>query len=105
MEEKGFWLCENGHEKQINFDDAPAETQKCDECGKIGMKYVSRATMSGQEKYESDKDRRDAEKLAAAKPAAVAEQEANLENQEKTAKYFRGQAESGRKLADSLRKV
>jgi hypothetical protein len=105
MEEQGFYECEDGHEKKVNFGDLPAEAQRCDECGKFGMKFVSRATMSGQEQYESDKDRKDAEKLVAARREEIATQTKDLENQEHTAAYFKGQAQSSRMLADNLRKV
>ena len=104
MEEKGFWLCENGHEKEMA---RPLENEPhnvCVECGK-DVKWLKRSDMTGQEQYESDKDRKEAEKFAAAKRAEIASQEKDLENQEHTAKYFRGQAASSRQLAEALRKV
>jgi uncharacterized Zn finger protein (UPF0148 family) len=109
MEEKGFWACENGHEIQFTKDGEPAEqipgdTNFCPQCGKA-TKLVKRSEMSGQEKYEFDKDRKAAEKIAAAKRDEIAAQEKELENQEATAKYFRGQAQSSRALAENLRKV
>jgi hypothetical protein len=60
--------------------------------------------MTGQEKYESDKDRKDAEKLLVAKQEEIAGKETEAGQQDATA-YFRQQAESGRRLADSLRKL
>jgi hypothetical protein len=125
MEEKGFWLCENGHEDTgcscsnpmlatpgtifpaivhtagCRFGDDPV---KCAECGK-SMKPIKRSEMTGQEQYESDKDRKDAEKLLAARRQEITEKETDAGQQEATAKYFRTQAESGRKLADSLREI
>lgn len=107
MEEKGFWLCEDGHENTQERKQEPGEEGGrwiCKECFKP-LKFVKRSEMSGQEQYESDKDRKEAEKIAAAKRAEITSQEKDLENQEHTAKYFRGQAASSRQLAEALRKV
>jgi hypothetical protein len=106
MEEKGFWLCENGHESSAQFEEGAKVdtlTQSC-ECGKPA-KFIKRSEMTGQELYESDKDRRDAEKLLAGRREEIANKETEAGQQDATAKYFRQQAESGRRLADSLRKL
>jgi len=100
MEEKGCWLCECGKENT----DVPAVPQddghgiQCD-CGKQ-MKLIRRDLMTGQEKYESDRDRKDAEKLLAGKREEIASKETDA-----TAKYFSQQAASARALADSIRKL
>jgi len=104
MEEKGFWLCEDGHECADPGKSEGTEESICPVCAKPA-KFVSRATMTGQDKYESDKDRGDAEKLVAAKRQQIAETEKKLEEQVATGKYFRGQAASSRNLADSLRNL
>jgi hypothetical protein len=118
MEEKGFWECENGHEHSIQCGCAsPGDTAivhvhdcllsppvQCSECGKP-MTLIKRSEMTGQAQYESDKDRKDAEKLVAARREEIATQTKDLENQEHTAAYFKGQAQSSRMLADNLRKV
>jgi hypothetical protein len=105
MEEEGFWLCENGHEKRGAFQPATdGEYRKCIDCGEP-VKFIKRSDMTGQEKYESDKDRKDAEKLLAAKREEIGNKETEAGQQEATGKYFRQQAESGRRLADSLRKL
>jgi DNA repair exonuclease SbcCD ATPase subunit len=106
MEEKGFWECENGHERVVsNILETPSASDvPCPQCGKPA-KFISRATMTGQAIYESDKDRKEAEKLVAARREEIAAHQKDLENQEQTARYFRGQAQSSRMLADNLRKV
>jgi hypothetical protein len=102
MEEKGFWLCEDGHESEHS---KPAEDATlCVQCGK-SAKLIKRSEMSGQEKYESDKDRKDAEQLLAARRKEIEDKEKEAQDQDATAKYFRNQSESSRKLADSLRKL
>jgi hypothetical protein len=103
MEEKGFWECEDGHESDqlIAIGEAFSGCPVC----KKPAKLVSRATMSGQEKYESDKDRADAEKLVAARREAIVAKQGDLENQEQTAQYFRVQAQGSRQLAEALRRV
>jgi len=106
MEEKGFWECENGHEttetsSELNPDKS---IPMCSECGKPA-KLVKRSEMSGQEKYEADKDKKEAERLLAARRSEIAAQQTELENQVATGKYFRGQAQSSRTLAENLQKV
>ena len=109
MEEKGFWQCADGHEIQFTKDDLPVEqepgdTKYCPDCGAPTL-LIKRSEMTGQELYESDKDRRDAEKLLAGRREEIATKETEAGQQDATAKYFRQQAESGRRLADSLRKL
>jgi hypothetical protein len=70
MEERGFWLCENGHEKPkcdlalcdeheammcneykaVAAGDLP---RPCDQCGKPAQ-LIKRSEMTGQEKYKSE---------------------------------------------------
>jgi hypothetical protein len=105
MEEQGFWLCENGHEKGGALSpDADGVARKCIECS-APAKFIKRSEMTGQEKYESDKDRKDAEKLLEGKREEIANTETKAGEQEATAKYLRQQAESSRRLADSIRKL
>lgn len=104
MEEKGFWECEDGHETTIH-DTAQDGSDICSACRKKPAKFVKRDLMTGQEKYEADKDRKEAERLLAARRQEIAAQEKELENQVATGKYFRGQAQSSRTLADNIRKV
>lgn len=112
MEEKGFYVCDDGHESAkpfLNGTDSfscpfPIAKALNGVCAKPA-KFIKRSEMSGQEKYDSDKERKDAEKLLEAKRADIAQQEKDLEAQQQTAKYFRGQAASSRGLAESLRKL
>jgi hypothetical protein len=132
MEEKGYWLCENGHEIQLSChcagnsgeaivhtaacplpDDATKDGQpianavtslRCDDCGKP-MKYIRRDQMTGQEKYESDKERKDAEEIAKQKRDQAKAEEENAAQSEKTAQYFRGLAENNRKIAEKVRRL
>lgn len=115
MDEKldnGFWECENGHEmdtqpktgilaEKFNGIDVAGPTCTCGS----PAKYIKRDQMTGQEKYESDKERKDAEKIAADKRAQAAAEEANLAESERTAKYFNGLADNNRKIADKIRKL
>jgi hypothetical protein len=104
MEEKGFWECENGHETAgIPNVDAGVSVWNC-ECGSPA-KFIKRDQMSGQEKYESDKDRGEAEKLAQSKRDQAKAEEENAANSEKTAKYFRDLAANNRKVADKIRNL
>jgi hypothetical protein len=67
MEEQGYWLCEDEHEKGGALAPGPdGESRQCIECGKPAG-YIKRDQMSGQEKYESDKERKEAEDIAKSK--------------------------------------
>lgn len=105
MEENGFFLCENGHEKNGAFQpDADGASRKCIECS-TPVKFIKRSEMTGQEKYDSDKDRKDAEKLLAGRRQEITDKETEAGQQETTGKYFRQQSESSRRLAESIRKL
>jgi hypothetical protein len=106
MEEKGFWECENGHEHEgANFPEpvagAPATCLVCDK----PAKFIKRDQMTGQEKYESDKERKGAEDIAKSKRDQAKAEEENAANGERTAKYFRGLAENNRTIASRIRQL
>ena len=104
MEVKGFWRCDNGHEKQTDDTIDSAALPKCEICG-APSKFMKRGLMSGQERYESDKDRKEAENTLAAKRQEIESKKSELEQQQAGANYFRGQAKSARQLADAIRNV
>lgn len=108
MEEKGFWQCENGHEEDGSRGntavDSTGQVSLCHTCD-APKKFIKRSEMTGQEKYESDKDRKDAEKLIAAKREEIEQRKGELENQVNTASVLRRQAQGNRMLADKLREV
>jgi hypothetical protein len=118
-EEVGFWLCENGHEFDplcncVGNNKEPVVVhasgcrlenfngKSCIECN-APAKLVKRSEMSGQEKYESDKERKDAEVVAESKRAAAKEEEDKAEGGEQTAKVFRQNAENARAVAEKIR--
>jgi hypothetical protein len=108
MEENGFWECENGHEKpSIHGDFGGKDVAVDSPCPACGMptKFISRDAMTGQEKYESDKERGEAEKIVADKRTQAKAEADNAENSEKTAKYFRDQAANGRQVAEKIRNI
>jgi hypothetical protein len=109
MEEKGYWLCENGHEtvggsvfRTVNG----VETDTCthDGCSKP-TKHIRRDQMTGQEKYESDRERKDAEDLSKAKRDQAKAEEENAAQSEKAAKYFQALATNTRNTAEKIRKL
>lgn len=61
--------------------------------------------MTGQEKYESDKDRGEAEKVAQSQREQAKAEGENAANSEKTAKYFRDLATNNRTIADKIRRL
>jgi hypothetical protein len=122
LEEKGFWQCEEGHEKLDECSCASATPGAAaivhaEGCWRSGsgfgvicdggkpMKLIKRAAMSGQEKYESDKERKEAETIVASKRQTAAAEQENVAGSEKTAQYFRGQAANGRTVADKVRNL
>lgn len=103
MEEKGFYSCENGHEGSIG-DLKGSDQWVCSVCY-APAKYIKRDQMIEQEKYESDRERKDAEDLAKAKRDQAKAEEEGAGESEKAAKYFKGLAQSNRSLADKIRKL
>lgn len=104
---KGYWECENGHEK----DDAllststainPGASRFCLQC-RATAKLVSLATMTGQEKYESDKERTEAQTISATKRAQAKAEEENVKGSEQTAKFFKDQAANNRSISQKIR--
>ena len=72
MEENGFYLCEKGHE----FDSPVGPN--CPQCmAPTPFKFIKRSDMTGQEKYESDKGRKEAEDLLKARREEIAGKETN----------------------------
>ena len=113
MEEKGFWLCENGHElpgpstdqvAKANSEGVAAAPGSCPECRKP-IKFIKRDQMSLQEKYESDKGRKEVETMIAEKRKLADQHETEAKGGDDTAKHFRRQAASSRDVADRLRKL
>jgi hypothetical protein len=126
MEMRGYWLCEDGHERSrcdLSLCDEH-ENLMCAECkavwngdvnnpsrfamtcesGEI-MRLVERSKMSGQEKYESDKERGEAEDIAKQKREQATAQEDDAAESEKAAKYFRQLSQSNRSVAERLRRL
>jgi len=107
MEEKGFFTCENGHEQADApsfFEGKEITAPKCDACGKP-LTLIKRATMSGQEKYESDKARKESEDLLADLRTQIKAHEHQAGVHEAAADYFMNRAEKARAEADDVRKV
>jgi hypothetical protein len=101
-EERGFYICENGHE----YDEPPkSDPDKIPACGVCGasLMFIKREAMSGKERYESDQERKEAEKILASKRQLVEEEIKGAEGGEATARHFRGQAENGREVARRAR--
>lgn len=118
----GCWECENGHEIATScgcaspggpafvhiadcvFNGFNAEACPGPGCNKP-MKLFSLATMTGHEKYESDKERKEAQTIAENKRATAKAEAKNAEGSEKTAKYFQDQARNNRAIAEKIRSL
>jgi hypothetical protein len=104
---KGYFECESGHEKADAFIPevtTPGAPRLCLDC-KAPTKFVSLTTMTGQEKYESDKERKEAETIMKNKRATAKAEEENAAGSEKAAKYFQDQAKNNRTIADKVRSL
>ena len=120
LQEKGYWMCEDGHEK-VACDLSLCrehEAMMCEECKTVAagdvlvceqckkpMKLIRRDLMTGQEKYESEKERREAQQMADANRKAAADHEEQIKGHEDTAAMFRKQAKQSREFAELLRKL
>jgi hypothetical protein len=126
----GFWECENGHELQTaqlgpvadDFKECPECAKKpgtpplctdcierrqphlCAEC-QAPVKLIKRDQMTGQEKYESDRERKDAEDLSKAKRDQATAEEDNATQSEKAAKYLQALATNIRNTTEKIRKL
>ncbi len=126
----GYWECENGHEYQAcKHGPMPDNYKECDECAKKPgspvlcadclerrspslccecgkpAAFIKRDLMSGQEKYESDKERKEAEDIVKSKRAQAKAEEENVKGSEQTVKYFKDQAKNNRTIAEKVRSL
>jgi hypothetical protein len=69
------------------------------------MRLIKFELMSGQEKYEADKEKDDAKKVAAQKRQQAEQEATNATEGLKTAQYFRSNAENGRIVADKIKPI
>lgn len=109
QEEKGYWLCENGHENNepghTVFDKIEISINPiCATCGKPAT-LIKRDQMTGQEKYESDKERKEAEDIVAQKRTQIAAEKENADKSKQTAEYFRNLAAQNRGVAEKIRRM
>jgi hypothetical protein len=106
MEEKGYWMCNKCGSEDTNTPPIPQEEGHAIYC-KCGepMKLIKRDQMTGQEKYESDRERKDAEDLSKAKCDQAKAEEDNAAQSEKAAKYFQSLATNTRNTAEKIRKL
>lgn len=120
MELKGYWACDEGHERLNRCSCADQDfepfvhSEACPLCPVNGvvrcqngqpMKLIKRDQMSGQEKYESDKERGEAQDIAKQKRAQAEEEVKSAEESEKAAKYFRGISKNNRTVAERVRRA
>ncbi len=113
----GYYECENGHEKGMCMCALPGVIPivhvsgcsrdpvngKC-ECGKP-LTFIKRDLMTGQEKYEADREKTEAQKIAENKRATAKAEEDNAEGSEKAAKYFQDQAKNNRTIAERIKSL
>lgn len=62
-------------------------------------------SLTGQEKYEAQRELKDAQKMVADHRARAQEEIQEAEGSEASAKMFRGQAATSRAVADKLRRL
>jgi hypothetical protein len=104
--ETGFWECEGGHESNGSYHMSGDAFEKttCIECY-APAKFIKRDLMTGQEKYEFDRERGEAQKIADEKRQQAKATEQEAAESEKTTKYFRGLAESKKDRANNPTRV
>ena len=102
---KGYWECENGHEEPQSTAFAGIELEiarTCSICQKP-MKMVRADLMTAQEKTQADRERNEAQTIAANKRTQAKAEEENVTGSEQTVQYFKKQAASNRQIADRIR--
>jgi len=103
MEERGYYVCEDGHEFVVESSVDPI-MEHGRTCGKEPT-FIKRDQMTRQEKFESDRERKDAEDLSKAKRDQAKAEEDNAAQSEKAAKYFQSLAANTRNTAEKIRKL
>jgi hypothetical protein len=101
--EKGYYLCENGHESEKPFLNG-TDSFSCPDCSKPA-KLIMLSQMTGQEKYEADREKDDAKKIAAQKRQQAEQEATNATDGMKTAKRFRDLANNSRIVADKIKRL
>ncbi len=82
-----------------------AEADAIDKQISEGQESEEYKALAGQDKYEADREKNDAKKIAESKRQTATEEEKNAENGEATAKHFRQQAANSRATADRIREL
>jgi hypothetical protein len=70
-----------------------------------GQESEEYKALAGQDKYEADREKNDAKKIAESKRQTADEEEKLIKDGEATAEHFRKQAANGRAVAEKLRKL
>jgi hypothetical protein len=103
--EAGVWECENGHQKGGAFGpDADGAARKCIECN-APAQFLKISEMTGQEKYELEKQKGEAKKVAAEKRELAKQETENADNGDRTVAVLSGRAQDSRNFADKIRKL
>lgn len=105
---EGFWECSNGHEIEKEKL-ATGEPEKpgqfvCPTC-KAEVRFLKLDELSGQDKYELEKELKDARNIADEKRKLAEGRLVQAKEGEDTAKHYRRQAKSGREAADRVKKI
>jgi hypothetical protein len=67
------------------------------------VKFIKLSEMNGQEKYELERQKKEAQTMVAEKRKMAEQEVENVTNREQTAKMLAGNAENARTLADKIR--
>jgi hypothetical protein len=101
--ENGYYVCEKGHESEKPLLNG-TNSFSCPDCFKPA-KLIKLDQMTGQEKYEADKEKDDAKKIAANKRQQAEQEATNATEGLKTTQYFRDLAKNSRIVADKIRNL
>jgi hypothetical protein len=93
----GYWECENGHKFSATITGCP----NCHQA----TKFVKLSEMTGQEKYELEKEQKEAEQIVTSKREQAKQEAVNAEECNQTAKHFLKEAANDRLLADKIRAI
>ena len=96
---------QNADDKRAVIEQLTADAYAIDKSIAAGMEDESYKVLEGQEKYEADRERNDAEKVADGKRQFAKKLEGEIEEHMKTVEYFRKIATSHRNLADSVHRL
>ncbi len=103
--EEGYWECEDGHrphKEELTPSDSEGKFRCVKDCGK-DVRYLKMSELTGKDKYEIEKELKDARTVEENKRQFAEGKKKEVENGHATAEHFKGRASNNREVSDRLK--